>query len=166
MLCDRCKINEAKYRFRQIINGVVTEMWLCPACAEEGGDDLEIYGVGALLPSIFVLPLTIAKTKHRVCPDCGTSIEEFKETAWLGCQTCYTEFKDILEPMIKRLHGSTTHVGKIPTKPNKLKSANKTQERARLVKLMERAIENEEFEEAATLRDTIRAMDLGGGAKQ
>jgi protein arginine kinase activator len=166
MLCDRCKINEGKYHFRQIINGVVTEMWLCPSCAAEGGDDLEIYGGGAFLSSIVILPLSIGiKTKHRVCPGCGTSIEEFKETAYLGCQTCYTEFKDVLEPMIKRLHGSTTHIGKSPTRPKETKSANKAQERARLVKLMEKAIEDEHFEEAATLRDTIKALDSDHGRR-
>ena len=75
----------------------------------------------------------------------------------MGCSECYTTFKRSLASLLKRIHGSTHHLGKAPAtlgKPAKSRS-----ELLEIKRRLERAIEMEEFEEAAQLRDEIRHLE-------
>jgi protein arginine kinase activator len=83
--------------------------------------------------------------------------DDFRKVGRLGCAECYTTFRRSLASLLKRIHGSTHHLGKAPArlvKPPKAKM-----ELADLKKRLERSIEMEEFEEAARLRDQIREME-------
>ncbi|MDP6685326.1 MAG: UvrB/UvrC motif-containing protein, partial [Candidatus Omnitrophota bacterium] len=98
------------------------------------------------------------------CPRCGLTYEDFKKVGRLGCGECYTAFKEVLLPLLKRIHGSTQHYGKAPQNfqkpkpsiPAPSKSKNGLQE---LKDKLQKAIQNEEFEEAAKLRDKIRDVE-------
>ena len=93
------------------------------------------------------------------CPFCALTYADFKKIGRLGCGECYNAFKKYLSPLLKRIHGSIQHTGKSPLKSAKLpkKKTDAQELRSRLAK----AIESEDFEEAARLRDQIRKMESG-----
>jgi len=91
------------------------------------------------------------------CPTCGMTYDDFRKVGRLGCSDCYVTFKRSLGGLLKRIHGSPIHLGKSPArlvKPPKGKT-----ELAELKRKLERAIEEEEFEEAARFRDQIRHIE-------
>jgi protein arginine kinase activator len=86
------------------------------------------------------------------------SLEEFQKTGRLGCSTCYDTFGEVLKPLIKRLHGSLQHTGKVPVRFSKTVSI--TREIAKLKDLLNKAIEKEEYEKAAEIRDKIKDLEV------
>jgi protein arginine kinase activator len=91
------------------------------------------------------------------CVTCGLTYADFKRMGRLGCGGCYTSFKKYLGPLLKRIHGLSQHVGKSPLKiPTAVKKKTDLQDlRLKLAK----AIEMEEFEEAARIRDQIKETE-------
>jgi protein arginine kinase activator len=105
------------------------------------------------------------------CPNCGMHYSTFRETGRLGCADCYNAFGSKLRPLLRRIHGSTRHVGKLPahdgavvTHVGKLPAhdgAVVTPQRQvqRLHDELLRAVEREEFERAAEIRDQIKTLE-------
>ena len=94
--------------------------------------------------------------KGLKCANCGMNQMEFRRRGQLGCSYCYQAFKPILLPLLKKLHGSTQHTGKLPLTAGK----EIVQQRGiqRLKERLQKAIQLEEFEEAAKLRDRIKEL--------
>ena len=86
------------------------------------------------------------------------SFEEFKKVGRLGCDNCYVIYSDKLDPLIRRLHGNTKHTGKIPKRISETMKASKQIEN--LKEQLNRAIQNEEYEKAAELRDEIKKTEV------
>ena len=103
------------------------------------------------------------------CPCCGISFEEIAKSGEVGCADCYQFFRTRLTPTIEKLHGKAGHLGKVPRrKQEEQKPVEKEQEPNPLAKLKEelaRAIEAQEFEQAAVLRDKIKEMEGEEGGK-
>jgi len=95
---------------------------------------------------------------HVQCPRCGLLYSSFKETGRLGCSECYAAFQFQLRPLLRRIHGDTRHRGKAPS--HGAGSSSGAREIQRLHDELQRAVEREEFEKAAGIRDEIRR--LGG----
>jgi protein arginine kinase activator len=95
------------------------------------------------------------------CPDCGFTYQDFKKIGRVGCGQCYEAFKKQLTPILKRIHGADRHIGKVPLRAGKTVKETKTIQE--LQRQMEKAIQTEEFEEAARLRDKIRELEKGKG---
>lgn len=167
MLCDNCKQNKANVHITRIINGVKEEMNICDKCAKElqGLNVNESFGFGPsfsfqnILSGImdYMSPSQqVNKTCELQCKNCGTTYDSFKKYGVLGCSECYENFSPTLNPVIKRVQGSTEHTGKIPKKLGK-----DIMEKKRLSKLKEelqKAIANEEYEKAAQIRDMIKSL--------
>ena len=92
------------------------------------------------------------------CSRCGLSYSDFRKTFQLGCSQCYKTFKEQLEPMLRRIHGSIIHKGKVPSKAPVKAEVPKDEIKELKTKLAE-AIKREEYEEAARLRDEIRTLE-------
>ena len=93
---------------------------------------------------------------------CDRGDRHFKKIGRLGCAQCYVAFKASLAPLLKRIHGSTQHIGKSPSPvaAKELKITTKLQEDLEAVKsALQKAVKNEEFEEAASLRDKIKFLE-------
>ena len=94
----------------------------------------------------------------EACPYCGTTPEDFRRTGRLGCSQCWAHFEEQLRALLRRIHGSTQHVGKLY-----LGDASEDEDReARLNQLkrrLQRAVEVEDFETAADLRDQIHDLE-------
>lgn len=160
MLCDICGKKQATVHVTEIINNQITEMHLCENCAREKSIQMEQeFGVSDLLAGIADLGTKLGeKEELRLkCDNCGMSYEDFKKIGRLGCGECYTTFRRNLVPLLKRIHGSTQHLGKVPLKI--VKEAKRKSEIDILREKLQEAIQKEEFEEAAELRDKIRELE-------
>lgn len=176
-MCDECGKNKATVHLTEIVNDVVTKLNLCEACAKQKGAEAEQhFGIADLLsaltdvdiahPAASATPLAgaaaNAPSPKNKCAHCGLAYEDFKRVGRLGCGECYKAFKTSLQPLLKRIHGSTQHVGKSPTSEalDEVKVNNKRSQELDQVKIeLQKAIKNEEFEVAASLRDKIKFLE-------
>lgn len=94
---------------------------------------------------------------HVQCPRCGLLYSQFKETGRLGCSECYAAFQFQLRPLLRRIHGDTRHRGKSPSHGKV--GVTRSRRIQRLHDDLRRAVEREDFETAATLRDEIRRVE-------
>lgn len=165
MICDICHKNPATVHLTEIIDNKMTELHLCEECAQKKGAQMEShFGLADLLAGLADLGGQFTKTKKESktkCPRCGLTYEDFKKIGRLGCGECYSAFTEALLPLLKRIHGSTQHSGKSPSKKvtrarRSVKTKGDLQE---LREKLQRAVELEEYEEAAKLRDKIKEME-------
>jgi protein arginine kinase activator len=158
--CDICGKREATVHLTEIVNDKVTKLHLCEECAKEKGTEMEEhFGLSDLLAGLADLGMPVKPEVAETikCPNCSFTYQDFKKLGRVGCGECYEEFKKQLLPIIKRIHGSDRHVGKVSLRVGKtVKDAKSIQE---LQVKMEKAIQSEEFEEAARLRDKIRELE-------
>ena len=171
MVCDACKQQQATVHLTEIINDQMTELHLCEACANQKGAQVEShFGLADLLSGLADVSKTQEteeETLTKACPNCGMTYEDFRKVGRLGCSECYATFKRSLVSLLKRIHGAPHHLGKCPAplvKPGP-KGGGK-QELSDLKRRLERAVEMEEFEEAARLRDHIREMEQQDRSKK
>ncbi len=174
MLCDRCQKRDAKVLYTEIINGMKKEQHLCEECATDYtsfqmekplmNSDLTL---GDLLSTL--LDNYTSSDKKRTgggapsltCNHCGTTYEEFIQKGRFGCSECYRSFNGQLGKTLKSIQGAELHTGKRPKGFVSVASdlVNKgISETEKLSILLQEAIEKEEFEEAARLRDLIKQL--------
>lgn len=156
MLCEICKKRQATVRYRESINGKVTEKFICSECASANGyyDKINMFESKFINPAEFITSVfEPQKSRGAVCKNCGTTSDEVLNTGYLGCSECYKAFREIISPMIRRVQGGTQHVGKSPET-----SAESMSERDKLTLKLKRALEREDYEEAVKLRDMIRKL--------
>jgi protein arginine kinase activator len=92
------------------------------------------------------------------CAFCGLTLEEFRKSGRLGCSHCYVTFESNLKTLLRRLHGGTQHVGKVYLPPDPT-HAEQQERLAGLRRKLDRAVESEDFERAAQIRDLIRTLE-------
>lgn len=162
MKCTRCNAKEATVFYREVINGKETKYALCSDCAsamekENGSFFADPFG-GNLLGSLFsgISPKIQPKKEEKKCSLCGATFRQLAESGKVGCPACYASFREELAPTLKRLHGSAVHRGRAPGAFEAKRSA--TEKLASLESALKQAIEAEEYEEAAKLRDQIRDL--------
>ena len=166
MLCQNCKKNEANMHMKRIINGSATEVHLCSDCARSlgYGDSFGSFGLG--FSDLF--SDLLGRTENSLsgaaalrCSLCGKNFNDIAESGRVGCAECYTTFYDKLLPTLRKIHGKTTHQGKIPLNHGETKVESHIDIDA-LKQELKRAVEREDYELAAKLRDQI--IILSGGA--
>ncbi|CDF58932.1 protein-arginine kinase activator protein McsA [Thermobrachium celere] len=173
MLCQRCNQKEANVHITKIINGVKTELHLCDECAKQSED------INVNFPINFGMPMSFQnildgfvemlggapKTyEEEVCPVCKMTFNDFRNKGRLGCGRCYSAFSQKITPIIKRVHGNIEHTGKVPARTGgELKLRRDIQ---RLKEELKIAINKEEYEKAAKLRDEIRYLESKLGTER
>lgn len=157
MLCDACGQNQATIHISTIIGGSKKDENLCPQCWQKR--NAQIMGglsVGELLSSLLGAQPHPEERVDITCDQCGMTYEEFKQSGRLGCANCYTAFGDNMKKTLKSIHGHAHHVGKVPARLEKeLRDRHRMED---LKKQMEQAVRTEDFEQAAVLRDEIKAL--------
>ncbi|MDK2918130.1 MAG: protein arginine kinase activator [Candidatus Petromonas sp.] len=163
MICQKCNEKEATVHVTKIVNNQKTEMHLCEECARKNDGiafetpfTINNFLTG-LLDSIHSSPIKVDYIKTTTCSKCGMNYGKFKQLGRLGCSECYKTFNEKLMPLIKRVHGSENHTGKVPKK-----AGSQIRLRRRVLNLkkeLRRAIDKEEFERAAQLRDEIKLLE-------
>ena len=168
MTCDLCSKNEATVHLTEVINNETREIHLCETCArEKGAEAVEQPFAGGLAELLAGLADLSAKLPEGAavqairCSQCGLTYEDFKKSGRLGCGGCYESFRRVLAPLLKKIHGSAQHEGRVPPPPAPAVKGG-TEPKPDLPKLKEQlkeAVETESFESAAKLRDKIQAME-------
>ena len=162
MACEHCGKHEATIQLTQVENNEMKVLHLCESCAAERGVE-PASEKSANAPLVDFLAqigeVTDGEKVAGKCPSCGLGIDQLRQTGRLGCGVCYTHFEEHLRSLFRRLHGGTKHVGKVvlPTDPDE------TDRTARVVSLrrsLQRAVEAEDFEHAATIRDQLRKLEM------
>jgi protein arginine kinase activator len=163
MLCNVCKQNEAKVHLTQIIGDKMQKVDLCEECSKEKGvGDPASYSLAELLlgqslPSDEAAPEAVAAPETETkCPTCGYTQVDFKKAGRFGCSDCYVTFADGLGTMLKTMHKGLRHTGKVPAALQQAREA--VQKLKTLQKRLEKAVAEENFEEAAQLRDEIKRL--------
>lgn len=165
-VCIKCKKNIATVKLTRIIEGKVKEYNLCRKCAAEVSPyQKKMAKAQADLNEILSKLLSGAEAKkvekpkvEITCHDCGVPFQSYRNSLFLGCSNCYEIFEKHLDPDLRRMHGSIRHVGKVPVKYRRQMKAKQTIEDLR--EQLQRAVEQEEFEFAAKLRDQIKELEL------
>ena len=157
MLCEECGKREVSFHYTEIVNGVTTELHLCEECAKKKGFTLPTtFSFVDLLGGLLEPEYLPSLKPDLKCKNCGFTYSNFKETGFLGCSQCYSFFRKMLEPLLKKIHGSSKHIGKFPQEKREEKEEKALDIQLLREKLKE-AVAKEEFEEAARLRDKIKA---------
>jgi len=162
-ICSICKEKPATFFLSKISSDNKKQDWdLCDACAKAKGVDTDpaaflvadadmVLGLGAsqaLDPS--------AGTLEVRCVRCGFSQADFKKSGRLGCPECYRTFAEGLAGLLKTMHKGTRHIGKTP---EALRQSRETVDRLKsLQKKLAKAINEENYETAAALRDEIKTV--------
>ncbi|MCD4782044.1 MAG: UvrB/UvrC motif-containing protein [Candidatus Omnitrophica bacterium] len=164
MLCDICAKKKATVHLTEIVDDQMTEMHLCEDCAKEKSVQMEQqFGLADLLAGLtdFGKHVKNHKKDELKCHHCGMTYDEFRKLGRLGCSECYETFKDNLSSLLKKIHGANNHLGKAPCKltAQARKKIDSLQDfKTQLLK----AIQLENFEKAAELRDKIRELESKG----
>ena len=161
--CEHC--NKPKtVHVTEIKAGQKIEKHLCKDCplVNDGvGGGKSHQPINELLSNFVMSHGGTAPSKtQKKCEVCGTTWANFKSNGLLGCEADYALFEEELTPLLKRAHeGSTHHTGKVPARRRGDGAVKKRPSVGRLRRELERAVESEDYEAAARLRDEISAAE-------
>ena len=156
MLCCVCKEKPATVHLTEIKGDKVQKVDLCEACAKSKGVNDSSFALADLLLGLGASQEIeqSAGGPDVKCPQCGFTQADFKKSGRLGCPECYKTFVEGLEGLLKTMHKGTRHSGKVP---EALRQSRESAERMKtLQKRLAKAIDAENFEEAAALRDELK----------
>jgi protein arginine kinase activator len=161
MLCESCGERDGVVTLTTIVNNQVKQERLCEPCAAQRGVETTIaapkHPLGALLQAA-QQQLTAPSGEAGRCTFCGSTMNDFRTTGRWGCARCYGTFEASMRELLRRVHGNSRHAGQAyePPQPQLDERATILGE---LKERLRRAIETEQFELAADLRDRIRVME-------
>ena len=168
MLCQNCKKREAVVHLTKIVNNEKTALSLCKECAAAKGFHSPLDNMPFPLAEILsTMAATVSTPKGSepkeeiTCPQCGMTFDDFTRQGRFGCGGCYKAFRNRLEPIMRKIHGSSLHRGGVPTSHNGESGESipiPVKEEERLEEELKKAIDSEEFERAADIRDKLKAI--------
>ena len=161
MLCDECGNNAAYVHMIKILNGIKTEKHLCENCAASTGEACFSSGihfsVNDLVKAMFTQETDPSLEEELTCPNCGMVFSDFSSSGKIGCNVCYGIFHEQLEPILRRVHGTNSHMGKVPRRAGSV--IRLRMEVRGLRQDLERCVGREDYESAAKIRDSIRLLE-------
>ena len=163
MLCSICKEKNATVHLTDIKGDKIQKVDLCEDCAKNKGVNESTFAIADMLLGLGASQ-EIDQGSGGVeikCSQCGFSQADFKKSGRLGCPECYSTFAEGLEGLLKSMHKGTQHAGKVPEGMRQARDTSKKLES--LQKKLDKAIKEENFEQAAALRDEIKQMSHTAG---
>jgi protein arginine kinase activator len=159
MMCDVCKEREHVVKLSKVDGDTHTYVHLCEKCAAERGVEVTAasHPLGDLLHAV-QQQMVPAPGEAGRCTFCSATLKDFRASGRLGCARCYVAFESSLRDLLRRVHGNSRHAGRRYEPP----AAGMPEQLTILGELrqqLRRAIEAEQFEEAAQLRDRIRVLE-------
>ena len=173
MICQRCGQHPATVHLTDVLNKVRRVQHICEACARSHqliptpDDPEQPLNLPALVQLVFgatppgegATPCVEDVGEGLVCPACGLKYTEFRAEGRIGCAQDYDHFRVPLLPLLERIHRHTRYVGKVPKVGG---AARQPQAIPALRDRLRLAVAAENYEAAATIRDTIRAQESPG----
>lgn len=174
MLCENCKTNSATFHYKHSENGNIKEAHLCSECAKNlgfltssalldgglfsGKSIFDEFFDGGLSSFLIGSPYKQeTSSKQRICQRCGMSEREFRKNGKFGCSECYNSFSDLCRVILQKLHSSTEYKGKKPS--GICENASSQRKLEKLRKDLQSAVEAQEYENAAKIRDAIKLLE-------
>ncbi|HEX3866006.1 MAG TPA: UvrB/UvrC motif-containing protein [Gemmatimonadaceae bacterium] len=158
MVCDHCHERDAVVQLTSVENNAVRQLHLCERCAAERGVETTIASPKHPLGEFLQQQLASASTDATKCSFCNATMADFRANGQWGCARCYTNFEAAIRELLRRVQGNHRHIGRTYAVP-----ASESLERAAVLgelrDRLRRAIDTEQFELAADLRDRIRVME-------
>lgn len=166
MKCNQCGERDGVVSLTQIVEGDVRTISLCAKCAAEKGIETGIGlaetplgGFLAALGESLDPDAPLAAALDLRCTGCDATLRDFRETGRVGCAECYRSFDAPLRELLRRLHGSTHHTGMRYAGTDGAPAATSPGTVPELREQLRRAVEAEQFELAAELRDRLREKE-------
>jgi protein arginine kinase activator len=155
--CKRCS-KPATLHITEIRSGAVQELHLCESCAQQYlNQEQDENGEPTEQAASKEGESANEEYDHLVCPNCGITFREFRSQGRLGCPHDYIAFAKELKPLLENIHNETQHTGKFPKR-----APHASQLQYKLIKLrseLRSAIDEEEYETAARIRDEIQSLE-------
>ena len=172
MLCDHCHKNEATIHMTNIVNNKKTEQHFCSTCVSELQQEGKLSPYSSFMNDMWdnsfftndffknmVYPDNLLKShQSKRCPQCDITYDEFNRVGKFGCGQCYETFNSEIDPLLERIQGSSEYEGTVPSRGTNIFKAK--YEVKRLRHQLDTAIQAENFEEAAILRDKIKELEV------
>ena len=158
MMCQECGQREANICFTTIINGEKHEEYLCQECVSKKQLlKFDLSQLAAQLSRKKEPEAPEAPVPRLSCPACGMTYAQFLKEGALGCPQCYQAFREPLEGYLMKKLNRAKYAGDAPEQAGEQVSLR--MERDKLKRKLHRAVEEEDYEQAAALRDRIRALN-------
>ena len=173
--CQLCGKRPATTHLTELeASGATRELHLCGTCIQSLGVPLQdgpppisqLLEKGAedvVLQTTESAVAEVVESDDEPCPHCGMKFSEYSANNLFGCAHDYTAFREVLDPLLKRYHGATQHLGRGPSRvpdPEPVLTAEAVRtplgERRRLEAALKEAVTKEHYEEAAKVRDELR----------
>ncbi len=177
MMCESCGENLATVHLTEIVQKVKKETHLCEECAKQKGVSYSAqFSVKDFLsglakskpepepaseaePEPEAAAVETLEDSFQPCPSCGITFAEFRENGRFGCYNDYDHFKDGLYQLLEKIHGHRQHTGRVPERIGE--RIKKQREIVEHTQMLRDAVDREDYESAAKLRDEIKALEAG-----
>jgi protein arginine kinase activator len=161
MKCEICGLKDAVIHIRQIQKDLMHELHICEECAQEKGlireEDSELPIANLLSGLLEGKDMTGSGDVKDACPRCGMKASEFRKQGKLGCPDCFAAFEKDVRSIVSQMAARPRHTGKLPTA---LAEEHATSAEAETMREeLREAIEREDYELAARLRDKLRESE-------
>jgi len=164
MKCEFCRKEVATVHLTEVSKNQKKEVHLCESCAQEKGVEIHSHVKNLSLPEFFGQLSDPVPPKEREeessttsCPVCGIDYQEFRATGKFGCASDYRVFRKELDYLLDKVHGSVQHRGKMPVRVGLEQS--RLRQIDELKRELRKAVESEEYEQAANIRDRIHMLE-------
>ena len=158
MICDMCKLNEAKISVEQVADGVTKNIYLCPACSQRLGFGMFSKTIDISITKILGANDNDDGRKSDQCPVCGLSFREIESKKMMGCPECFSFFKAEIMEILGKKKKNLKYSGFI-TDEQSSETFFETHSSEELHEELKKAVETEDYERAAALRDEIKALE-------
>jgi protein arginine kinase activator len=156
--CERCSSPATVHITEILQEGKFEEHHVCEPCYPKYLQETQHKGIGAKATATESSgDFEDSMFGQQACPRCGIKFVDFRNSHRLGCPQDYEVFRNELTPLLENIHGEPRHCGKTPRRYPQTKKAE-----AELVLLrsrLKRAVDREDYEEAAKLRDQIKTLE-------
>jgi len=160
MKCQRCPKQATLHITEVLGEDRFEEVHLCEDCAKKYlVEPQKKVGAPAAAPVEEADDAAEPAVAGPACEVCGLSHLEFRNQGRFGCSHDYEAFKAELLPLLESIHGDVRHAGKTPRRLPKTQSAQL--ELTNLRRRLQQLVTEENYEEAARVRDRIRELENG-----
>src|SRR5262245_37363979 len=156
MKCQRCP-KQATLHITDILGGDrYEEVQLCEDCAKKFLAEPQ-KNADESKPAKTPPPAGAEHDDGPTCGACGITYLEFRNQLRFGCPHDYDAFKTELLPLLESIHGDVRHVGKAPRRLPRSQGAQV--ELTNLRRRLQQLVTEENYEEAARVRDRIKELE-------
>ena len=143
--------------------GTLQELHLCTQCVQARGVDLvSPPPLSALTDQGTEAPPE--PSTHRACPVCGLSMVDYRQSNLLGCSACIAAFGQPFLDLVAKYHGADRHAGRLPVAVEGARPTGRSTRRSGVLRQLQEAVQVEDYDAAARLRDQLKSLDEGGEA--